>query len=328
MTIQNEDRPPSELAEEDRQNLARLDAKLQMVRDRVNGVVQGYDTGLYLHGEGGLGKSFTVLQELPRLGADYVLFNSRISGRALYDTLEQFPSSVHVFEDVESLFSDKGAQGVLRSALWAQNNNPKAQRLERLVTWTTAHGSLRFHFTGGIIMIGNRAMDDVPELRAVKTRIACMHLEVSVHELRALMRHIAAKGFEHAGVCLEPAACIEVCEYLIEESASLARSLDMRLLVNSFKDRIQWEEEDAACHWKDLVAGRLRERLTAPQKDVGGGREERRHREQGIVQEILAATQDRGERVRMWEEHTGKSQAAWYRRLDEVQQTPILPFEK
>jgi hypothetical protein len=96
-------------------------------------------------------------------------------------------------------------------------------------------------------MIGNQPMDDVSVLRAVKTRIACLHLEVTA-ELRALMRDVAQKGYEYRGIQLEPAACREVCEYLIDLSVSLTRSLDMRLLINSLHDRLQWEERDAACH--------------------------------------------------------------------------------
>jgi hypothetical protein len=187
------------------------------------------------------------------------------------------------------------------------------------VTWTTHTSDEDFIFTGSIIVIGNRAIDDVPELRAVKTRIASLHLELTPQELQALMRDVARKGYQHGGIRLEPAACLEVCEFLIEQSLSLCRSLDMRLLLTSFNVRLQWEEGDAACHWKDLVAARLRERATASQNRVEiGSREARKQREHEIVAEILAASPHREERVRMWKDRTGKSQAAWYRRLAEL----------
>jgi hypothetical protein len=54
------------LSEEDRRYLDQLQARLQLVRDRVSGVVGGYATGLYLYGEGGAGKSYTVTEELKR----------------------------------------------------------------------------------------------------------------------------------------------------------------------------------------------------------------------------------------------------------------------
>ena len=54
----------------DEDHLASLEKKLQVVRDRTRGVVEGYATGLHVWGDGGIGKSFTVLGELERLQAD------------------------------------------------------------------------------------------------------------------------------------------------------------------------------------------------------------------------------------------------------------------
>lgn len=312
---------PASLASvaDDRQILARLEDKLQVVRDRVTAVAKGYATGLYLHGEGGVGKSYTVLQQLQRLRTNFVSFNSRMTGRGLYDQLDKFPASVHVLEDMEAIFQDRNAQGVLRSALWAQRKKGSVGPLERLMTWTTAKHDMSFIFTGGIVMIGNQPIDDVPVLRAVKTRIACLHLEVTAEELRALMREVARKGYEYRGIRMEPAACQQVCEFLIEQSLTLTRSLDMRLLINSFHDRLQWEERDAACHWKDLVATRLRERPATSTNGLKvGSQKARKQSERAIVEEILNTSKDPQEQVRLWGERTGKSQAAWYRRRAEV----------
>ena len=95
---------------------------------------------------------------------------------------------------------------------------------------------------------------DVPELFAVKTRIACLHLEVTAGRLRRRMAQVAEQGLRAPRLRLGPAACVEVCEYLIEHAATLTRSLDMRLLIHSFHDRSSGKKQDAACHWKDLVA--------------------------------------------------------------------------
>jgi hypothetical protein len=330
MTLSNQVASPRRRrAAEDGQRLKDLDAKLQMVRDRVAGVAKGYTLGLYLRGEGGVGKSFTVLQELLRLRAHFVLFNSRMTGRALYDQLAASPSSVHVLEDMEALFHDKNAQGVLRSALWAQRKQGSRGPLPRMVTWNTHKIAASFTFTGGIIAIANRPLDDVPELRALRTRITCLHLEVTPYEMHALMRHVAAKGCEHDDKKLDAAACREVVEYLIVESAQMGRTPEMRLLVNSFKDRIQWEEGHAVCHWRDLVAARLQERVTGSQDAVPGRRRALRKREEHkVVAEILAASQDRLDQMRMWAERTGKSQAAWYRRRAEVPDQPASGAEK
>jgi hypothetical protein len=108
-------------------HLATLEGKLQIIRDRTRSVARGYRNGLYFWGEGGIGKSYSVLSELENLKAKFVLNNSRVTGRGLFDLLQDFPDLVHVLEDCESLFADRNPCGVLRSALWGQTNTQHCQ---------------------------------------------------------------------------------------------------------------------------------------------------------------------------------------------------------
>src|SRR5688572_18423884 len=88
------------LSPEDAQHLARLRERLQLVRDRTGSVATGYATGLYLYGDGGVGKSYTMLDELKQRKANYVLMNSRMTGRGLFNALEKYPDAIHVLEDM------------------------------------------------------------------------------------------------------------------------------------------------------------------------------------------------------------------------------------
>lgn len=314
------DREPSlDLSDSDLAHLATLETKLQLVRDFVGQVVAGLTTGMYLFGEGGIGKSFTVIAELERQKADYKVYNSRMTGRGLFNALEKFPDSVHLLEDMEQILRDRGAQGVLRSALWGQRKHGGTGPMERPVTWSTWRHEHFFVFTGGIIMIANRPLDDLPELMALRTRIACMHLRATDGELTALMRGVALRGFEHQGRVMTPAECRGVCEFLVEQSRSLHRPLDMRMLVNSFMDYLAWSEGDAGCHWHDMVATRLKERpITFEVRPDLGTKADRKRRELETTREIAAATTDRAERLRLWVERTGKSEPTLYRRLEEI----------
>lgn len=297
------------LSSEDQAHLDRLDRKLMVVRDRVTSVVRGYTTGFFLYGEGGNCKSFTVTQELERLRADYKLHNSRMTGRGLFDVLRKFPDSIHLLEDMERLFRDTMAQGVLRSALWGQR---RGDQLERLVTWNTYNATLQFYFTGGIIVTSNRPLDDLPELRALGTRINPVQLSCTNQEIAALMRKVALDGYRHCGECLGPQACLEVAEFVIDHCLRANRNLDMRLLVNGFADRLQFEAGETECDWKDLLMCRLVER-TVPARE---SRETRKQREQVIAREIK--DMPREERLRVWQERAGKSEKALYRRLAEI----------
>jgi hypothetical protein len=106
---------------------------------------------------------------------------------------------------------------------------------------------------------------------------------------------------------------------VIQQSLDTQRTLDMRLLVNSFQDRLQWEEGDAGCHWKDLVNSRVRERPTHFQQEVTlTAQADRRREELQIAREIVNSTEDRQERRSLWMTRTGKSEPTLYRRIAEL----------
>jgi hypothetical protein len=134
----------------DQAALDSLECKFHLVRDFVQAVARGYKNGLFLYGRGGEGKSFAVIRHLETLDVPYQLFNSRMTAKGLFMALEHAPDAIHVLEDMERLTRDPDAQGVLRSALWAQPGH------DRKITWTTAtEGSRQFVFRGGIIMIAS-----------------------------------------------------------------------------------------------------------------------------------------------------------------------------
>jgi hypothetical protein len=304
------------LSAEDKEHLESLRPKLQVIRDLVRGVVKKFSTGLYLWGEGGTSKSYTVLHELQALKADYVLHNSRMTGRGLVDTLQNFQTSVHVIEDCESIFDDRRAWGVLRSALWSQSRKKPP---EREISWTAFNTVIRFVFTGGIILIANRSLDKQPELAAIKTRIATPQLVASFNEIAALMRSVAIEGFTYGEDYMTPQECLTVAEYVIDRMRSLARSLDMRMYVNGVKDYLQHKTGHSKTDWQDLIETRLRETtvLRERQADVMA-------REAGIALEISRLDVPQAEKFRLWRERTrsarfpdGKSERAYWRRLKE-----------
>jgi hypothetical protein len=148
--------------------LAEMEKKMQVLRDYVVGVARSFYTGLYVYGPPGSSKSFTILETLNAIGANFVVHNSRLTGQTLFHVLAQAPDAVHVLEDMEGLYTQKNAQGVLRSALWGQRADKGRGPMERWVTWGSTGRrprELRFLFTGGIIMDANRDLDSAsPEL--------------------------------------------------------------------------------------------------------------------------------------------------------------------
>jgi hypothetical protein len=317
--------PP--LSEADRRHLLEYEKKMQLVRDRAVGVIRARTTGVYFWGPGGTGKSYSVIRTLREYGANYRLHNSRMDGRGLFTALQRDPDAVHIVEDCEQMMRNRNVRGLLRSALWGQRdgNGP----MERVVTWPLGGGKreLRCHFTGGLIIVANLPPADIPEMEAVTTRIPVIHLAASDAEVRAVMRHLAREGYEDAeGNRLLPCECLDVAEHVIGQCQGLDRPLELRLLVNSYEDYLQWSEGEAGLHWRDLVATRLRQRpagIRSPVDVAAAGNlraaaASRQRADLDVAREITEATQDPEERLRLWAERTGKSRATLYRRLAEL----------
>jgi hypothetical protein len=304
---------PNPDANPDAALLASLEGKLQVIRDRVQGVAEGYQTGFYLWGEGGTSKSYTVEQTLQQLGTPYKLTNSRVTGKGLFKLLRDFPDTVHVIEDCETMFADKNTAGVLRSALWGQVGRDGKQ--ERLVCWQTGPLRDEFVFAGGIILVANCGLDDLPQLRAIKTRVPCLQYLPTNEEVAALMRAISKKGHDHGPYTLSPEACLEVAEAIIDRTARLRRNLDLRLLVNTFKDRIQYENGASVTNWVDLLESRMKERIITSSAGLGV-----RAARNAVEVEVAAriAALPTAERLAAWQAQTGKSRAEMYRALAKV----------
>lgn len=301
---------------EDGKHLETLETKFQVVRDHATAVVKGFKTGLFLHGSGGVGKSYTVLQQLESLQAPYRLYNSRMTAKGLFLELKFAPDAIHVLEDMERITKDADAQGVLRSALWAQPGH------DRVITWTTAtEGAQRVVFRGGLILISNRPLADMPELRALATRIEVHRLEVSDAELAALMRKLASQGYRQQDkLVIEPQECLEVTEHLLRECRAAGCPLDLRLQQKSFQTYLQWDMDWSNSHWRDLVAASVREASHHFRHESNTvPREDRRKHRRNVLREIIGQTGDAKEQERLYAEQTGAKRADFFRRKREIE---------
>jgi hypothetical protein len=300
--------------------LASYEKKLHLLRDHVVAVALGYATGLVLWGPPGVSKSYTVTQELDRLTANYILSNSHITGYGLFKKLQMYPDAIHLIEDNEQLGHDKNAVGVLRSALWGQRPLGDTGPVERWVTWAADGEYAKILFTGGVILVSNEPLLDRPALQAVKSRVRSMCLQPTNDEVRALMRAIATRGYEHEnGERIDAEECMRICEFVIAQYLSLQQPLNLRMLIKAFSLYLQWEEGHATVDWRDAVAADVRDRPTWFRHELSlCSRAERKRRELEIAREILGQTEEAVERQRLWLLRTGKSPASFYRRCEDL----------
>lgn len=165
----------------------------------------------------------------------------------------------------------------------------------------------RSSFTFVSLMILISARTSASEAR--RCRRSCTSAN---REAAALMRSIALKGHRVGDEVLSPESCLEVANFVIDESLAVGRNLDMRIMVNSFSDRLQWEAKKAERDWKDLILCRFQERAVPGKKE---GRAARTEREREIARSIK--DMPRPERLARWVELTALSEKALYRRMSE-----------
>jgi hypothetical protein len=106
-----------------------------------------------------------------------------------------------------------------------------------------------------------------------------------------------------------------VADQIVARSARLHRNLDLRLFVSGCQDRLQWKNGSAKTDWRALLESRMRER-PLPAKGEFVGRARTKAQEHAIIRSTAGLPPR--ERLSAWKKETGKSQAAYYRRLNEV----------
>jgi hypothetical protein len=290
---------------EDEMALESLNRKLNELQTAVRSVVRNYDTGLFVWGEGGIGKSYTILGTLDFESVDYALLNSRVTGRGLFDALAAAPGRIHVIEDAERLFKDPNALGVLRSALFSQS---KKRPPERVITWNVHGHKLRFTFTGSIIVVSNANLaDSTPEMRAVNTRLRVFNLDVSTAEIIARMKDMCQHGYSFGQETMTPTECWQVAGYIIDKLPILQRNPDLRILRAGFHDYLHQKNHDTPQTWQQLLDGRMTERPAYK------SRAEQTAEKTRMAGEIMAMKLSSRDKAALWKERTGESKSSLYR---------------
>ncbi len=297
------------LDDADETALESLHHKQVHLETAVLSLAERHDTGLFVFGEGGIGKSYMCEEKLKEIKAPYVLHNSRLTGRGLVDELAKAPDSIHWIEDAETLLSDKLAVGVIRSACWSQSQE---KPMKREITWTAHKTQIRVNFTGGILVVSNASLaDTLPEIRAIKSRIRVLRLDVSTDEIVALMKTICQRGHLFGQMGMTPDECWEVATFIRERLTVMRRSIDLRLLKHGFHDYLLHREHHTDLNWQEMLEARMAETATRYR-----GRKQQTMEEAAIASEIHRTRElSFDEKVSEWHMRTGKSQSAYDRAL-------------
>jgi hypothetical protein len=250
-----------------------IDQKFKMMEQLIKMTIRGSSKGMLITGKGGIGKTYTVLDMLERMGktdwmkaradagvteittddaddeieakveslaelgvsGDYVIFKGYASAAALYRLLYEHKNRIVIFDDCDKIIKDGTALNVLKGALDTYE--------ERWVSWNTNAAAPDlppcFKFEGQVIIISNSDMDQIDD--AVKTR--CFKVDVSMTPEQRVqrMRSVLPKVMPEIDLALKQEAL-----QLMVDNLDVAIDVSFRSLMNVIKLRVEpdidWED--------------------------------------------------------------------------------------
>ena len=234
-----------------------INARFTFVEKLVKMVAAGVQPSAVITGEGGLGKSFTVMKTLSESGirdvtelADfqvgmalnsgksYVTVKGYSTAKGLYRTLFENRNSIIVFDDCDSVLKDPVALNLLKGALDSYG--------KRIISW---NADIRdedlprsFNFEGRVIFISNLSQDKIDQ--AIRSRSMMIDLTMTLDQKIDRMEHIAKS----------PEFLPEYNQSIKQDAIDLirkvkdeAREISLRTLISVAKIRASNTD------WKDLA---------------------------------------------------------------------------
>jgi hypothetical protein len=181
-----------------------INTRFEFVEKLVRMVASGVQPSAVITGEGGLGKTYTVVKTLEAAGfkdiSDLAEFQvgsivntkkcfTQVKGystaKGLYRTLFQNNNSIVVFDDCDAVLKDPVALNILKGALDSYG--------KRIISW---NADMRdddlprsFEFTGRVIFISNMSQDNIDQ--AIRSRSMMIDLSMTADQKFSRMEFIA-----------------------------------------------------------------------------------------------------------------------------------------
>jgi len=235
-----------------------INTRFDFVTKLVTMVANKVQASAVITGEGGLGKTYTVLQTLEQCGLEdmtevlaeaeegdvidnaFVTVKGYSTAKGLYRTLYENNDRVIVFDDCDSILKDAVALNILKGALDSYDR--------RFISWNSEMKETddlprSFEFTGQIIFISNMEADNIDQ--AVRSRSMMIDLSMTEDQKIDRMAHIAeGEGF----LPTYPVEYKRDALALLREIKHEVKEMSLRTLISVTKIRAANGDD-----WKDLA---------------------------------------------------------------------------
>ena len=224
-----------------------INEKFVFLNDLTTMVVNDVTASAVITGEGGLGKTHSVLDCIKsnelEVDKDYVIFKGYSTARALYNTLYDNNGKLIIFDDCDSVLEDKIAINILKSALDSYD--------KRTISWMAKLSKSddypnQFDFTGRIIFISNKSKDKIDG--AIKTRSLIVDLTMTPSDKIERMKHIVGNILPEYELGIKEKALDFLDSVKEDVSINLRTLIMVSKMIKSFPDT-----------WQDLATYMVRE---------------------------------------------------------------------
>ena len=221
-----------------------IDARFGFTSQLVEMVATGQTASTIITGEGGLGKSFTVMQALKAAGlrdvsdleegtvvaprTSFCVVKGFSTAKGLYRTLYENRNSIIVLDDIDSILKDADAVNLLKGALDSYD--------KRIISWNTNAQDdglpRRFEFKGGVVFISNMKLEQIHQ--AIRSRSMVVDLTMTMDEKIERMTTIMSDPAFMPEVAM---SCKTDAIALIDQYKDAASEISMRTLIKVTKIR-------------------------------------------------------------------------------------------
>jgi replication-associated recombination protein RarA len=172
-----------------------VDERFQFIEQFVGMVKRKVMNSMIITGDGGLGKTYTVINTLKKLGlkedtigeysGDFIVIKGYSTAKALYRTLWENNDKIIIFDDCDSIHRDPIGANILKGALDSEE--------KRIITWGAEFSEReelpnRFEFTGRVIFISNLPLMKFPQ--ALLSRSMKVDLTLTTNEKVDRIAHV------------------------------------------------------------------------------------------------------------------------------------------
>ncbi len=208
-------------------------------------VLDGETASTIVTGEGGLGKSHTIMSELEKRGwsegVEYVVVKGYATPKALYGTLWEHKDKTIIFDDCDSVLKDPVAVNLLKGALDSYDKRTISWLQKGFIDYGLPDS---FEFEGNVIFISNMSSSKLDQ--AIKSRSMTIDLTMSIADKIERMSYILPKILPSYDMAIKEEALNFMAEY-----ADIAVEFNMRTLQKTIKIIHNYGIDNS--EWKDAV---------------------------------------------------------------------------